>query len=184
MPRVIQRKNVKSLSLPSSLEEIKESSLNGIEGLEEINIPENVKPFFGKSLPNNIKIKVSDKNQYIKSVDDTMVLSKDGKILYVTVDAKNSAIPNTVETLYTLCFYGNSKVKKIIIPNSVKEIQDKAFGSTKIESIIIPESVEIIGKEVFYGCNNLNYIKINKKKNSISGSPWGCPMGEKVIQWQ
>ena len=184
MPRAIQRKNVKSLSLPSSLEEIKESSLNGMEGLEEINIPENVKPFWGKSLPGNIKIKVSDKNQYIKSVDDTMVLSKDGKVLYVTVDAAKFVIPNTVETLYTLCFYGNNKVKEITIPNSVKEIQDRAFGSTKIESIIIPESVEIIGENVFYGCNNLNYIKINKKKNSISGSPWGCQMGERIINWQ
>mgnify|MGYP004615038235 CR=1 FL=1 len=179
--RAILATGTQSVSLPSTLVNINNSAISGITGL--INIPEKVVPFDSSALPYGVKIRVSEANKNIKSVDDIMVLSKDGKILYVASGEEKYNIPDTVETIEENCFYRNSNIEKIDIPSSVKEIRRYAFGYSSLKSIIIPNSVEKIGDGVFWDCTNLNNIIIDKENGSISGSPWGCPTGDRAVKW-
>jgi|GEM_PF-1181405 surface antigen bspA-like len=174
----------KEIKLPSSLETMDWASISSVQGVENIEIPENMKAFDGMAITINAKIHVSDKNENIKSVDDTMVLSKDGKTLYaVSRAATDISIPNTVETIGDKCCYLNTKLTNIELPNSVKNIENKAFGYSNIEKITIPESVQKIENNAFAGCSKLTNITINKKAGSIAGSPWSCPIAERAVKW-
>ncbi len=56
---------------------------------------------------------------------------------------------------------GNTSITKIILPNSVKEIDPFAFcDMTNLREINLPESLEIIGASAFLNCKNLMLSKI------------------------
>ena len=182
--RACTGKKIKEIKLPSTLVNLESKSLSGLEGVLNIYIPENVVAFSSGVLPANAKVKVSVQNNNIKSVDDSMILSKDGKILYATSYAVSEFnIPNTVETIEVESFYDNVKIGNIVIPEGVKNIKQIAFGYSNIESITIPNSMKSIDTTAFINCANLKSIKINKKKDSILGSPWNCPIGERAVEW-
>lgn len=65
-------------------------------------------------------------------------------------------------------FINCSKLKEIIIPNSVTQIDDWSFkGCTSLESIRIPNSVVSIGNSAFNSCSNLATIYIPDSVTSI-----------------
>mgnify|MGYP004539779267 CR=1 FL=1 len=180
----VQKETITEVILPSTLEILESGSLYEANRLTMIKIPAKVQPFYNMAIPQNAKIEVDDKNPYIKSIDDSMVLSKDGKTLYVASKAVSEFnIPTTVETIENQCFFRNNYIKEIKIPSGVKNIKNNAFAYSTLESITIPESVETMGYDVFSSCPNMKSISINKKKNSILGSPWGCDIGERAIKW-
>ena len=180
-------KSVKAstIKLPSTLETLEGWGLSSIYGVSSIEIPENVKPFDARVFGTGVKkIKVSEKNKNIKSVNDTMILSKDGKTLYaVALGVNEFNIPNTVEIIEEFSFYMDRNIKNIDLPSSVKEIKKFAFAYSPLEKITIPESVEKIERGVFESCSKLTNITINKKAGSIAGSPWSCPIAERAIKW-
>ena len=52
----------------------------------------------------------------------------------------------------------NRTVEEIVLPNTIKEIDDYAFYYyVALKSLSIPSSVERIGDSAFYGCDNLTY---------------------------
>lgn len=58
-----------------------------------------------------------------------------------------------------------SGVKEVIIPSSVKEIENQAFlNCAALEKVMIPESVTVIGQEAFYMCFSLQEIELNVEK--------------------
>ncbi len=76
-----------------------------------------------------------------------------------------SEIDNTpVEVIGELCFYGiETKVTNVIIPDSVKTIETKAFYlATSLVEIEIPDTVVNIGENAFAWCAALTSVKIGK----------------------
>ncbi len=174
-----------TIKLPSTLETLEGWGLSEIYGVSSIEIPENVKPFNANVFGTDVKkIKVSEKNKNIKSVNDTMILSKDGKTLYaIALGVNEFNIPNTVEIIEECSFYMDRNIKNIDLPASVKEIKKHAFAYSSLEKITIPESTEKIERGVFESCSKLTSIIINKKAGSIAGSPWSCPIAERAVKW-
>lgn len=58
-----------------------------------------------------------------------------------------------------LRYFGDGK-KKVVVPDAVKKIGDYAFSGSKIKGIILPNSLEEIGTGVFQACNQLTEITI------------------------
>lgn len=182
--KAIKSRTAKEIILPNTLEEIKGWGVSEVYGVTKIEIPERVKPFDARAFTDTKQFIVSDKNPYIKSVNDTMILSKDGKKLYAVAKGIDEfLIPNTVEELATNCFYYHTRLANITLPNSVKTIRTGALGYIPLKTITIPESVTTIENNAFQGCSKLESIIINKSKDSISGSPWGCPIGARAVKW-
>lgn len=180
----IQNDNVKELKLPSTLENLNDMSLNSLTGLQIVNIPENVKAFRSSALPKDSKVVVDKNNPNIKSVDDSMILSKDGKKLYAVSKAvKDFNIPTTVETIEKQCFYMHNNISEITVPEGVREIKSQAFGYSKLKTINLPSTLKSMEPNTFVNCAQLTKIVLNKSKDSISGSPWGCPIGDRAVKW-
>ncbi len=172
--------------LPTNLETIESWGFRTLRNVNTINIPAKVKSIdvnaFGYI---NVKIKISEQNQTYKSVNDNMILSKDGKKLYwVNRNVENIEIPNTVETIEEDAIANCYKLKEVKIPKGVKIIGPGAFGNcSNLSKIVIPSSVEIIYSNAFETDKLLKEIMIEKTENSISGAPWECPLGNRVVKW-
>lgn len=180
----IQNDNVKELKLPSTLENLNDMSLNSLTGLQIVNIPENVKAFRSSALPKDSKVVVDKNNPNIKSVDDSMILSKDGKKLYAVSKAvKDFNIPTTVETIEIQCFYMHNNISEITVPEGVREIKSQAFGYSKLKTINLPSTLKSMEPNTFVNCAQLTKIVLNKSKDGLSGSPWGCPIGDRAVKW-
>ena len=97
--------------------------------------------FYGCNKLKNVKIE--DSNKSFKC-ENGVVFSKDGKILYAYLPG------NTDE--------------KLVIPDSVENINDLAFwGNTRLKEIEINDNVVSIKNQAFRNCRNLEYLKINAK---------------------
>ena len=59
-------------------------------------------------------------------------------------------------------FLNCSKVRNVYIPDSVKEIGNKAFsGCTLLETVTLGKGVEKLGKEVFLNCDSLKKVNVS-----------------------
>ena len=180
--------NISQLVLPKNLTTLSNFSLRGLS-LNELNLPENVGILNSTvfSLSNINKITVSDNNQNLNCIDNIYITSKDKKTLYAigNLNLTEYVVPVGIENLNELSLYNSSCATRVILPSSLKNIETSAFDYLlSLTSIEIPASVETIGSDAFSRCNALTKIVVKKSKNSISGSPWGCPYGDKAIIWE
>ena len=79
-------------------------------------------------------------------------------------------MPPKLEKIGCSAFENCTSLKKIVIPETTKVIDDYAFANcTSLESIVIPASVKYIAFRAFKGCKNLKNVKI-MNKNIILGA--------------
>ena len=135
-------RKITRMSLTGSYAEIKTTDLRKLKKLRAVNtskaIQGNLKEYC-KKLKNN-KITVSSE------------MKKFGKFL--------------IENKKLIEYTGNSEVVKI--PKGVKVIDDIVFrDENKIRKIVMPNTVRTIGKEAFYSCERLTEIKFSKKLTKI-----------------
>ncbi len=155
--------SLESLELPERLTTIKSEAFSGRydNKITIINIPKNVSSIsptafnsansgFTSNLQN---IYVDEDNPYYKSSDDGVLYSKDGKTLVMCPRGKKGSItvPEGVEIIGSNAF-ANCKVSSINLPDSLTEIEDRAFAyCTNISTITIPQNVKSIGEYAFSG---------------------------------
>ena len=152
--------------------------------IKYIKLPRNVKSI-NKTAYYNIKsIEVSSDNPYLNSINNEYILSEDGTVLYwVKSDLTEIQIPDTVKTIKQYALM-NTKAENIVLPASVEKIEGYIFqDSTSIKRIEIKSNIKEISTSAFSGASNLSKIIIHKKAGSISGSPWGCTIGNKAVSW-
>ena len=110
----------------------------------------------------------------------------------------NVVLPDSVAELGESAFFGCSSLSSVTLSKSIKKIPNNCFGSCGFETFTIPDDslIEELENVIFSGCSKLKTvyigknvktiggggfsgtsgvnIRINKVKNSISGSPWAA----------
>ena len=151
--------------------------------LEYIKIPKNVKTISKYSYLNIKNIEVSSDNPYLNSINNEYVLSEDGTILYwVKTDLTSLKIPNTVKTISANAL-AYVKAEELILPESVEVIGGEIAMRSNIKKIEIQSKIKKIDQYAFQNAPMLSEIIIHKQAGSITGSPWGCVIGDKAILW-
>lgn len=173
-----------SVQLPQSLKIIPDFSLDGLQNVKKITIPKNVESLTTASFAQQ-EIEVDPENPNYQSIDNVLILSKDGTILQaVSRSVSEYTIPNSVKKIANSAFYSNGKLVHITIPNSVETIEAGAFDYCNgLKRVEVAASVNSIGANAFSRCSQLSEIIIHKPAGSITGSPWGCPYGERAVKW-
>ena len=181
----IQGFKISEIRFDGNVEKIDEQFGKGLQGLTKIYIGTNVKDINANfkdyaEIPNSLSFEI-DSGNLIYKVLNNCILTKDGKSLLTYVNAKSEiVIPEGVETIYNLSW--SNSITKVKLPSTLKKIE--RMQGIGIELIDIPSSVETISEIAFSGCNKLSNINIDKKQNSITGSPWGAPKGLRVVNWK
>ena len=89
------------------------------------------------------------------------------------ITLKKVIIPSTVTEIKANAFNGNTEIEEIEIQTKngkgVTKIGDYAFANcSKLKSMIIPNTVTEIGRDAFYLCKSLSDIKLSNKITKIS----------------
>lgn len=84
----------------------------------------------------------------------------------VTIPAQWNGLP--VTSIHSYAFENCSGVTKIILPDSIKTIENYAFFSCGMLEISIPASVSTIGASAFYGCKALKKLPLPEGLKTIS----------------
>ena len=148
------RRDIRTVSIPNSVNEISTNAFAWCTNLKSIN--------------------VADDNPNYSSIDGVLFNKNKTKlILYPGGKSGFYTIPNSVTSIEGFAFYRCSGLTSIDIPNSVTSIGGRAFmDCTALTSIMIPNSVTSIDDAAFSGCSSLTSINVevsNPNYCSIDG---------------
>ena len=89
---------------------------------------------------------------------------------------KEVYLPNTIKEIPTKCFLGCKNLVKVKLPNELLAINEEAFrGCSSLENLKIPSGVSIIGSHAFQDCKNLNNIELPPNAEYVGdGIFMGC----------
>ncbi len=130
--------DIKSITIPSGITQIRSGFFVQFTSLVEITVSEDNKGYSSK---------------------DGVLYSKDGKVLYrypCAKDLEAYEIPRGVEAIEEGAFYSCKLLKSISIPKGVKTIGNHAFQNcSSLTSLNVPDSVSWVGFAAFNRCPNL-----------------------------
>lgn len=174
---------LESVVLPESIAEIQSGAFSGT-GLKSIDIGKNVTvldPLF-TNCDNLQSINVSEENS-VYSSSDGVLFNKDKTELLKYPAGKldeEYIVPDGVVSLGG--FGPNKTLKKVIIPDSVVELKERAFsGCNSLYEVQLGNSVEIIGDSAFYSCKSLKKINFPEKLRIIGGSALAFTVIEEAV---
>lgn len=143
LPRTLKRidrqafnySSIVDVEIPYGVEEIGEFAFNGCQRMVNITIPGSVKKIPYSCFTNTTSL-------------DRVVLDEG------------------VEELGEIAFFhypaggdrNNSMLREVVLPSTLKKIENSAFGFSGIRSIVIPENVTEYGKEIFLHCHSLTKV--------------------------
>lgn len=158
---------LETLILNEKLQIISEAAFSSCSSLKNVTIPKNVHYLdsFAFSNCTALKtIKVAEDNTYYYS-QDGVVYNKDKTELVIHPIANtNYNIPKTVTRIGNNAFEKNT-MKDVTLPDSVTYIGKSAFGNCQtLATIIIPSSVKVIDNWAFTYCYELENITYNGTK--------------------
>ena len=123
-------------------------------------------------IPNNFA-----KNARIKDLAIGKSVNKIGaSAFYGCGNLKRVILPNTVETINQKAFYGNTALEQLSLGNGLIVINSHAFyGCSSLRSVAIPNSVTQVGMYAFSQCTALSSVLIGSSVTSISSNAFnGC----------
>ena len=91
-------------------------------------------------------------------------------------------LPNTLKEIGEKAFYCCELLSKINLPGRLNVIDNYAFAHSGIKEIIIPDSVSFVGNSAFADCNNVLKLKISNNLRVIKSSTFDdCCSLTKII---
>lgn len=185
------RKQLKNIKLPESLEEIETEAFRGCGNLTSMYIPEkthrigestfrdcvNMKSLVIK----NDKIKIGERAFENCATLESVELPEGLTELYGGVfnsckSIKAIDLPSKLTIIGENAFSDCIGLEKVVVPESVTKIDDLVFnGCISLASVVLPEGLRKIGKSAFKNCKALTNVTIPASVVSISDAPFrGC----------
>ena len=167
-------KGLKEIVLPKHLHNLGENAFYGCEKLVKLVINGDFRwehswlennPFY---YTKNLSV-IKNSNPNFK-VEDGMLMSSDGKILFRCVnDNMSVTVKDGIEIIAQGAFCGRDRMEEVILPSSLKTICKDAFsGCSNIDNVVLPEGTESIGIESFSFCWNLKTMTLPSTLKNIA----------------
>lgn len=171
-----KKSTIANVKLPASLKEMREYCFENCTNLTEINIPEGVVSVGLGAFMNCENLSVINIPESMNSlggsafVNTSWMNSQPNGVLYLSdfvigVKGKNLSgtvtIKDGVKVIAGYALSNQSNMTNVILPSSLKRIDENAFYNSGLTSINIPENVEM-GESLFSNCSNLTDVVINE----------------------
>lgn len=185
------RKQLHTIQLPESLEEIETEAFRGCNNLEAMHIPAKTARIGESAFRDCVNMKVlTVKNDAIKIGErafencatlESITLPYGLTELYGGVfnsckSLKAIDLPPHLTIIGENAFSDCVGLEKIVVPSSVTKIDDLVFnGCVNLTSVSLPNGLRKIGKSAFKNCKSLTNVTIPASVVSISDAPFrGC----------
>ncbi len=162
------KKKVKKIIVPENVTGV-QLFLSTWKNVKEIRLPASAKSVvLGHT---TAKIVISKKNKYIKKYKNGIYTKKNQTLMTTCGNKSTFTVKKGTKYIYPYAFYGYKKLKKLIIPSSIKRIYGLAFKNCKNLKTIVLEGKKA-PKLTVGGFEYLNkkckiYVKNKKVKKSI-----------------
>ncbi|MBR6900306.1 MAG: leucine-rich repeat domain-containing protein [Bacteroidales bacterium] len=171
-----------SVTIPTSVSELKYEMFYMSSSLEEINID-----------PANTAYCSADGVVYTADKETLLIYPAGKTTKFYTLDfpvktigssafthathLQTVAIPKGVTTIRDAAFYSCTSLQKVSFPESITEIETSAFGHCEsLESIILPPNITEIPTVLFFQCTSLRSVTIPAGVTNIGMTPFLlCP---------
>lgn len=195
--KVPNKSIVTSIVIPDEYEgvpvtKIDEFAAVNLEYVTEVSIGKNVKEISDWAFGNSRKItafKVDEENEHICSVNG-VIYTKDMKELLFYPPSGNiktetdkdgnevktifCEIPEGVEIIRSKAFYKCYELTEIVLPSTLKTIEEKAFFRCNLNKIILPDGLEAIGKDAFAFNSAVTEITVPSSVRQIDEYAFFC----------
>ena len=178
-------KELKSITLPTSVSVIQSSAFEKCESLTSISIPDSVKRI-GRNcfkdcqnltevmLPQGITLVdyglFSGCENLKEIVIPEGVTNLGDCVFYGCFSLTSISLPDRLEVIGEECFYGCRSLKSVLLPGGLKTVGPGAFNRCRgLSDIHIPDSVKEIGPYTFANCSSLRRIGLPKIMDKIGG---------------
>ena len=158
-----------SISIPSSVTQIKNGCFLAARGLSSITIPAsvmNIEPL-AFAATNLNAINVDEDNPYFRSIDG-LLFSKDTSTIVECPIKKSGSVslPHNTKHIAPYAFTYCQSITGITFPDSLLSIGNVAFmHAIQLNNIAIPATVLHIGHNLFAGCSALNNLTLAENNN-------------------
>ena len=176
------KKKVKKIIVPEKVTGVR-LFLSTWKNVKEIRLPASVDyAILGHT---TAKIVISKKNKYLKKYKNGIYTKKNQALMSTYGNKSTFTVKKGTKYLYPNAFYGYKKLKKLIVPSSVKRIYGLAFENCKNLKTIVLEGKKA-PKLTVGGFELLNkkckiYVKNKKVKKSIDKQLKHCSFKLKVV---
>ena len=157
--------SLRSISIPDNVTSIN-NAFKGCSSLTTINIGENNSIYSAENgiIYNKAKTKIYE---WPTASGEITVSLPYAEYTFRDNDNITGVILNT-PNLYYRCFYSCNNLESVSLPEGLTTIPKESFFATKISSIVIPSTVKTIDENAFNGCNELTSITIPQSVTSIN----------------
>ena len=177
------RKSITKITLPKTLEAIRDGAFYGCQALSEINIPSSVKKIEENAFRNCLKLTRAELPEGILEISSNCFLNcyalkkivipttvkRIGKWAFMQcIYAEETVIPKNVEEIQKSAFRGCRSTVCADLPKSLRELGDNCFVDCRaLKKITIPPDVKKIGDGAFRDCGSLEEIFISEGVGEI-----------------
>ncbi|MBR4881381.1 MAG: leucine-rich repeat domain-containing protein, partial [Clostridia bacterium] len=167
---------IEEIVIPESVTEIGPSAFQEC-GLKKITLSENIKIIANSAFRQNditelyIPDGVEEIGRYAFDNCDELItvtigndVKKIGDAAFIFCDKLTTvSIGYGAEIIDEDAFYWCKSLKKVVIPDTVTEIGDRAFGGTALEFVSLPASLNTLGDGAFANCASLSDVIMYKR---------------------
>ena len=68
------------------------------------------------------------------------------------------SLPDALQIIDKEAFYGDSSIDRVVVPEGVREIRERAFAYSSLKETVLPNSLAYIAADAFKGIENLKVI--------------------------
>ena len=145
--------NVKSMSLPSTLKELRRECFENLISIEYIDLPDNIVSIGGFAFDCCLSLKKID-------IPDSVV-EMSGAVFLECRALEEVRLSENISEL-SATFSGCQSLKSVVVPESVKTIRLGTFtGCTALTSVVLPSGLSILPEtNIFGGCTSLPEVTL------------------------
>ena len=175
---------ISSITIPSSVEEIGWEAFENCYNLTQVTLNEGLKKishaaFEGtkiKSITIPSSVEKIEWNSFSYCSELTKIKVDSDNTTYDSRNNCNAIIETKTNTLISGC-------KNTNIPQGIEKIGYQAFAGTKIKSIVIPSSIKEIDSRAFENCSKLKKVICKVLKNKITWKWSDLGINESIVEY-
>lgn len=159
------RKEIRVVNIGDDITSIGIRAFAYQEALENVEIGVNVNDISDIAFQNCtslVSFDVDEGNNYYSSFEDALYNKEKTKLISYPKNKEYVTLSDNLEIIGSYAFEECSKIKEIILPETVTEIEDYAFyflyGENVLEKVFLPKSLVKIGEIPFCGCYDVIFV--------------------------
>ena len=153
---------LEELHLPGSLEKLTSSVFDGAP-LKKLVIGSAMKEIVPGAFVHSVleSVQVDPRNPYVKT-DGHGLYSHDGRwLIALATPVSSYRVLEGCQGISKKAMSAFSCVERVVVPDSVRVLEDFALARTSIDSFAAPSGLLRIGEKAFYRCKFLQHVELN-----------------------